>query len=187
MTNEKNDTVIDCLDVGGGAHPHPEATAVIDLREDIESIEYPGVDISTEEWPLPDNSVRRIVSSHTLEHIPRHRLFHVFKELARVLVSGGKADIVVPHVNTFNADRNPYHTGSGGFSLMLITHLDSTQETEAGLNGLRAEGYAQFEWPTMVRPSVRVSVKIEQPRIAYALTNIPFISGEIIVRLKSVE
>lgn len=187
MNGQNNDGLVECLDVGGGASPHSEATAVIDLREDIESIEYSGVDISTEEWPLPDNSVQRIVSSHTLEHIPRDRLHHVIKEMKRVLVPGGEADIVVPHVNTFGADRNPYDTGSGGYSLKLIDHLDSTQGTEAMVGQLRSAGRAELQWPVILRPSLRISINLERARIAYALTKIPFVDGEVVVKLKKVD
>jgi hypothetical protein len=71
--------IIDCLNVGAGSNPHPDATATLDLRTDIEGIDFPGIDIARDELPMPDASVHRIVCQHVLEDIQRRGLTTLFR------------------------------------------------------------------------------------------------------------
>lgn len=47
--------------------------------------------------PLPDNSVKKIYSSHLLEHIPFHQLIVFLKECRRVLIDEGEFLVCVPN------------------------------------------------------------------------------------------
>lgn len=47
--------------------------------------------------PLPDNSVKKIYSSHLLEHIPFHQLIVFLKECRRVLIDKGEFLVCVPN------------------------------------------------------------------------------------------
>ena len=42
-------------------------------------------------WPWPDNSVDQIHMSHVLEHFDGQERVHIFNEMHRVMVNGGKA------------------------------------------------------------------------------------------------
>ena len=48
-------------------------------------------------WPYEDNSVEEIHMSHALEHFDQFERAHIFNEMHRVLIKGGKALITVPH------------------------------------------------------------------------------------------
>jgi SAM-dependent methyltransferase len=58
------------------------------------------VDIITDlrkSWPWPDESVEEAHSSHFLEHLEAMERVHFVNELHRVLVPGGKCQLIVPH------------------------------------------------------------------------------------------
>lgn len=54
------------------------------------------LDVSTKKLPYQTESVDEVVSSHTIEHIPRTQHFHVFNEINRVLKVGGSLFISFP-------------------------------------------------------------------------------------------
>jgi predicted SAM-dependent methyltransferase len=56
---------------------------------------------------LPDNSVREIYASHVLEHIENPR--DLVQQIARVLVVGGVAKIIVPHFSNPFFYSDPTH------------------------------------------------------------------------------
>lgn len=51
----------------------------------------------TDPWPWADNSVEEINMSHVLEHFTGLERVHIFNEMYRVLIPGGKASIITPH------------------------------------------------------------------------------------------
>lgn len=53
--------------------------------------------------PLPDNSVAKLHSSHTLEHIKPDDLPNFFSEIVRVCVPDAWVTIIVPHADTDEA------------------------------------------------------------------------------------
>jgi len=61
-------------------------------------VEY--LDLLTK-FPYPDNSFRRVFSSHVVEHIPRRRAPLVLAEIFRVLVPGGILRTAVPNLTFF--------------------------------------------------------------------------------------
>lgn len=67
---------------GVDIHPFPGVDHVLDLR---------GV------WPWADESIEEGHASHFIEHLEAGERVHFFNELYRVLVSGGKCQIITPH------------------------------------------------------------------------------------------
>lgn len=81
------------LDFGAGKNKREGFTGV-------DSRAFPGVDIVhdlTTPWPWDDNSVEEAHSSHFVEHLTSIQRVHFFNELHRVLIPGGKCQIVTPH------------------------------------------------------------------------------------------
>ena len=81
------------LDVGCGKTKKPGFLGV-DRRA------FEGVDVVTDltqVWPWADETVEEVHMSHVLEHFTGHQRVHIFNELHRVLVKGGKATIITPH------------------------------------------------------------------------------------------
>jgi mannosyltransferase OCH1-like enzyme len=54
-------------------------------------------DITSAHWPLPSDSVRSVMLSHVLEHLPSSNLDNFFRELHRVTHDGAEIRIKVPH------------------------------------------------------------------------------------------
>ena len=66
----------------------------------VDRREFPGVDVVAElkeRWPWGDSSVEEIHASHVLEHFTGCERVHIFNEMYRVLIPGGKASIITPH------------------------------------------------------------------------------------------
>lgn len=80
------------LDFGCGKHP----------REGFEGVDKLAfgqkysVDL-TDQWPWDDASVEEAHSSHFIEHLRSRERVHFVNELYRVLVPGGKCQIIAPH------------------------------------------------------------------------------------------
>lgn len=81
------------LDLGCGKNKK-EGFLGVDQRQ------FPGVDVVTDlmqPWPWADGSVEEINLCHVLEHFTGPQRVHIFNEMYRVLVKGGKATIATPH------------------------------------------------------------------------------------------
>lgn len=71
----------------------------------VDQYKMPGVDIvcnlAKDKWPWKDGSVDEVNSAHFLEHLTnlngRWERTHFFNELYRVLKTGAKATIIIPH------------------------------------------------------------------------------------------
>lgn len=60
-------------------------------------------------WPWADGSVEEAHASHFLEHLTSDERCHFVNELFRVLVPGGKCQIIVPHWASNRAYGDPTH------------------------------------------------------------------------------
>lgn len=79
----------------------------------------PGVDfvhdLNVYPWPFEANSVEEAFCSHYIEHIPmeyicgKDALFCFFDEVHRILVPGGKIQIVAPYYSSMRAWQDPTH------------------------------------------------------------------------------
>lgn len=76
-------------------------------------------------WPLASQSFPSVFCSDVLEHLPEAHDLHFFQEIARVLMPGGKALVIVPcgdayespdHIQRFQVeDVRDLAEGAGGF------------------------------------------------------------------------
>lgn len=80
------------LDLGCGKRPQ-EGYEGVDSRDFGQQHK---VDL-TKPWPWKDNSVEAVHCSHFVEHLTGPERIHFVNELYRVLIPGGKAQIVTPH------------------------------------------------------------------------------------------
>ena len=65
--------------------------------------------IGYKSWPWADCSVAEAHSSHFVEHLTPKERIHFVNELYRVLVPGGKCQIIVPHWASCRAYGDPSH------------------------------------------------------------------------------
>jgi SAM-dependent methyltransferase len=66
----------------------------------VDQIQFEGLDLVAdlrEPWPWRDNTVSDIHMSHALEHFTGEERVHIFNEMYRVLIPGGRASIITPH------------------------------------------------------------------------------------------
>lgn len=82
------------LDFGCGPNPR-------DGFIGVDKIQFPKVDIllniGVDKWPWKNESVEEAHASHFIEHLTAEERIHFVNELYRVLVPGGKCQIIVPH------------------------------------------------------------------------------------------
>lgn len=78
------------LDIGAGGYSQDENFTSVDLHTDA--------DIHSTMWavPLPDASVDGIFSSNALEHVKQSDVVPTLKEWHRLLVPGGKLQLIIP-------------------------------------------------------------------------------------------
>jgi len=91
----------------------------------------------TKPWPWPDSSVTLIRAHDIIEHLPDK--LHTMNEAWRVLVSGGRVDIVVPTTDGRGAWQDPTHTSFWNRnSFFYFTDGDLHRERFGAAYGLRA-------------------------------------------------
>lgn len=105
--------------------------------------------------PLKDQSVNRILVSHTIEHVPHLNAF--LKELWRVLVPGGRALLLVPNRRGvwMRAAHTPLGSGTP-FSIPQLRHRAAL----ANFTFVRAETILFFP-PSSVRFMIKISRALE--------------------------
>lgn len=170
------------LEIGAGPNPRPDSDIIIDVVE-FDSVDYV-CDIGEETWPLPDESVSRIVGDEVLEHIPRGQLDHVFHEADRVLETDGSIRFQFPHPGTDNAVNDPTHRGLGGFTPYLASYFTETPPGQSYWGDLDwdVDAYAVVSFPSVVRHSLRPSFTVRRGDVSYELTKIPFVSAYTVFR-----
>ena len=57
------------------------------------------VDVAFMDLPFEAGGIKAVYTSHTMEHILPEKVDHVFKEVLRVLIPGGKFRVVVPDID----------------------------------------------------------------------------------------
>lgn len=83
------------LDLGCGKSPR-EGFVGVDSRK----FGQPIVADLRRKWPWADGSVEEAHCSHFVEHLSAVERVHFANELHRVLIPGGKAQVIVPHWNS---------------------------------------------------------------------------------------
>lgn len=79
------------LELGGGVKPRGEGFVNLD-KLDVADIQH---DITDYPWPIEDDLVTEVYSSHCIEHIPDP--MKMLREIARVGVLGCRVEIRCPH------------------------------------------------------------------------------------------
>jgi predicted SAM-dependent methyltransferase len=82
-----------------------------------EGVDYV-VDLFQYPWPFDDRSVREVVSSHLIEHIPHYRpeyggvdgFWMFFNELYRICQKGAKVTLTCPYAKSDRGFWDPSHT-----------------------------------------------------------------------------
>jgi len=103
------------LDLGCGTRPTPGFQGV-DVAPG-EGVDYV-VDLFQYPWPFKDRSVREVVSSHLIEHIPHYRpeyngvdgFWMFFNELHRICAKNAKVTLHCPYAKGDRAFWDPSHT-----------------------------------------------------------------------------
>jgi hypothetical protein len=67
------------------------------------------VDLTQAPWPWPDSSVEEAHASHFVEHLTAVERTRFVNELYRILVPGGKCQIIAPHWASCRAYGDPTH------------------------------------------------------------------------------
>lgn len=94
------------LNVGAGDFRHP-AWRNLDFyteayASDVRSNMDIEMDLSNmERWPIPDNSIEAIFTSHTIEHLRDDHDRHIFAESLRVLKPGGVIRVTCPDIELY--------------------------------------------------------------------------------------
>jgi SAM-dependent methyltransferase len=94
------------LNVGAGDFRHP-AWRNLDFytdayASDVRSNMDIEMDLSKmERWPIPDNSIEAIFTSHTIEHLRDDHDQHIFEESFRVLKPGGVIRVTCPDIELY--------------------------------------------------------------------------------------
>lgn len=183
MTDDR-DSQIEVLEIGAGREPHPESTTTLDIREDLDHIDFPGINIGTDRWPITDQSVQAVRAHHVLEHIPPDQIGHVWRELNRVLVSGGTALIELPHANTWAAATDLTHYGTGGTTPEVTEYFGGSHEQYWPELNWNVTAHAEVSFPNLLRPSFRIKKEITRPYISYELTKFPFVDAIVTIHIQ---
>lgn len=83
------------LDFGCGPHPR-EGFEGVDVRSFDGKVAHI-VDLRRTPWPWADESVEEAHASHLVEHLTASERIQFCNELWRILIPGGKCQIIVPH------------------------------------------------------------------------------------------
>lgn len=167
------------LEIGAGQSPDPRATETLDIREDLDHIDYGGVDIGTDRWPVDANSIDLVVANHVLEHVPPNLIGHVFKEVNRVVKSGGKFHALVPHAGSWQAATDLTHYGSGGWTPDVVQYFSGDLEEYFPDMTWHVSARANLSFPLFIREELRIMFSVSRGDISHELMKIPFVSGEV--------
>jgi len=94
------------LDLGCGKNKR-EGFIGVDCRQFDGKVDH--VADLTKAWPWKDGTVEEAHCSHMIEHLTWPERVHFFNELHRVLVTGGKCQLILPHWNSSRYYGDPTH------------------------------------------------------------------------------
>lgn len=168
------------LELGAGESPYSEADVTIDIREDLEEIDYGGVDVGSDTLPVDDECFDVVVMFQVLEHIPADSIGNLFRECDRVLRHSGLLHIELPHAGTISAHTDLTHQGSGGTTPAVRRYFEDggSQQYWSDL-AWDVETQAELSFPTVVAGSRRVSWTIRNAAVSHAFTKLPFVTGSV--------
>lgn len=71
-------------------------------------VRHPFDPITTQPWPLDDESVEEVYSAFLFNRIPGKERFKFMEEMWRVLIPGGKATVIVPYWTSYRSIQDPF-------------------------------------------------------------------------------
>jgi SAM-dependent methyltransferase len=167
------------LEIGAGQSPDPRATETLDIRDDLDHIDYGGVDVGSDKLPLEADSVDLVVANHVVEHIPGEAISHLFMEIDRVVRSGGRFHAVTPHAGTWQAATDPTHQASGGWTPDVINYFTGELEEYFPELCWDVEARANLSFPLVLRKSCRLRFSTARGDLSHELVKLPLVSGEV--------
>lgn len=167
------------LEIGAGLNPCRLADQTLDIRDDLSHIDYPGVDIGEDEWPVAADAVDVILAYDVLEHVRPESIGHVWDEADRVLKSGGRLVAHLPHAGTWAAWTDPTHQGTGGTTPSIESKWhDGPHGYWSDLNwDVRA--YAEVLVPSVAPSKAQLSVTVDSGELTAELVKIPFVTAYV--------
>lgn len=167
------------LEIGAGENPTQEATETLDIRNDLDHIDHPGIDIGTDRLPFDDNSVDKIIANHVLEHIRPEDIGQVFREVNRVLRPGGEFTGVMPHAGTWLAATDFTHQGTGGTTPSMRGYFDGSLEPYWPELDWDVDAWAELTWPLWVREDWRRVSTVRSGDRSMQFVKIPGVTGTV--------
>lgn len=173
------------LEVGSGENPEISAREgdTLDIREDLPHIDFPGVDIAVDEWPVDSGVYDYVILSNVIEHIPGDQLCHVFREMDRVLRPEGEAKIETPHAGTYGAATDPTHMGTGGTTADFAEYFGGRLENYWGDLGWEVKSWAKIEAPVFAPPRFQFRRQVYSGLLSMQLVKLPFVTGMVEIRI----
>lgn len=95
------------LDFGAGPNPREGFEGVDQYSFDGKVAHV--LDITQTPWPWENDSVEEAHASHFIEHLTAEQRVSFCNELFRVLVPGGKCQVIIPHWASCRAYGDPTH------------------------------------------------------------------------------
>lgn len=167
------------LELGAGLNPVPFANQTLDIRDDLEHIDYPGVDIGEDEWPVAGASVDVIIAYDVLEHVRPESIGHVWEEADRVLRPGGRLIAHLPHAGTWAAMTDPTHQGTGGTTPSIDSKWDDGPHGYWSHLNWDVRAYAEVKFPSVCPSWAQVSVSVDSGHLTAELVKIPFVTAYV--------
>jgi len=110
-------------------------------------------------WPWADSSVEEANASHFIEHLDAEERTHFVNELYRILVPGGKCQIIVPHWASNRAYGDPTHkwppvAEMWFYYLSKEWRLAQAPHTDIGVNPFGLNCDFECTWGYSLRPDL---------------------------------
>ncbi|WP_096389002.1 methyltransferase domain-containing protein [Halopenitus persicus] len=167
------------LEIGAGQSPDSRATETLDIRDDLEHIDYSGIDIGADEWPVGNDSIDMVIANHVVEHVSPESIGHIFEEVDRVVQKGGRFHVIVPHTGTWQAATDPTHQGTGGWTPDIVEYFTGNLEEYFPKLKWNVSAKANLSFPLFLRERLRLHFTISSGSISSEIVKIPFVSGEV--------
>lgn len=117
------------LDLGCG--PHKNKGFVGSDKRDIKGVDLV-FDIEELPWPIPSNSVDKLLCSHVMEHMKPWLVIGIIDEMWRVMKHDGQTLIAVPYAGSFGFHQDPSHCLLDGAEVLTEKGFKVIQKIKVG-------------------------------------------------------
>ncbi|TVO58183.1 glycosyltransferase [Denitromonas ohlonensis] len=94
------------IDLACGNNKRPGFIGIDSVRTESTDIVH---DLTKTPWPLDNNSVDEVFSSHFIEHLTGDEFIRFMDELWRILKPGAKATMIAPYYTSMRSAQDPTH------------------------------------------------------------------------------